>query len=84
MGRDEKIDKEFGAWLKELRLIHHMDYDTLEKHTGIPDYRLIDLEEGSPEPGIKRRECELIAAALKVPLTELIHRAIGDYETKVH
>lgn len=75
--REIEIDREFGKWLWKIRLRQQLTTCQLRRITGISDLRIKQLESGTLRKGVTRPECEAIAEAFGLSVTEVIRRAAG-------
>jgi len=74
---DFALDIEFGKWLGQIRTAAHLTVRDAAKQTGITEERLMSLELGYAERGIRRNEATSLSKIYNVKLEELLQRALA-------
>jgi transcriptional regulator with XRE-family HTH domain len=71
-------DKQLGEYLRAHRLRLDLTVTKVRVRTGIPAYRLRDLEEGKASPSIKLSEAKWLAILYGIPMAEIVRLATGE------
>jgi hypothetical protein len=77
--RETEIDQAFGAWLKSMRTGQRLTTSELHRLTDINPIRIKQIESGVLIKGTTRPECEAIARAFGLSVTEVCRRAAGTF-----
>jgi len=72
---ENKADEEFGAWITERRMYLGITRKEAAKRAAMQTHRLASIERGSARIGIRKNECENLAAAYRISLKEIISKA---------